>query len=93
MKFIAAFMLCLAALLGVAKGAEAYCFEPSEPGCISFKVGDWSEGDFRLCKMEVEHYLSQLSNWQDCVVREANDRADKVVDKFNCYAKGQSVCF
>ncbi len=94
MKRIAALSLCLA-LIGMAKGSAAlnFCVEPREPSCISFKMGDWDDSDFRLCKMEVEGYLRDLSTWQDCVADDANARARKAVDKFNCYARGQSVCF
>jgi hypothetical protein len=94
MKLCVALSLSLAILIGAVKESQAIsmCFEPSEPGCIAYKIGDWDENDFRLCKMEVERYLNQLSTWQDCVIDEADRNAKHAVNKFNCYAKGGTFC-
>jgi hypothetical protein len=93
MKYIAMTVIAVT-LVGNSAAATAFvfCSEPREPICLTMKIGDWDESDFDRCRMEVRSYIDELQRWQDCIVDDANARAKKAVDKFNCYAKGSSFC-
>jgi hypothetical protein len=68
--------------------AFGYCSEPQEPTCVQI----WSDSGFDLCKSQVQQYLGELDDWVQCISHEADDRAKKIVDRFNCHAKGSSFC-
>ena len=87
-------LIFAAALLGLSTAASAFgmCMEPQEAMCLRYKVGDWSERDFDLCRTEMKSYVDQLQRWQDCIVDEANDKAKSAVNRFNCYARRENFC-
>jgi hypothetical protein len=82
-------------LAGYASPAKAqWCNEPSKPFCMDIGQPD------SFCRIEVEEYLEREKRFRTCVVDEANTaideskrRAKQIVDKWNCYANGSSVCF
>ncbi len=94
MRTYSAVAVFLLATTAAWRGADAisFCFEPTEPGCLSMKLGDWDDADFNLCRSEVERFLKALDDWQDCVARDAQVRAKKAVDRFNCYARAERYC-
>jgi hypothetical protein len=100
LKTLVRFGLGLAIAAGIPSVAFSYCIEPTEPGCISYKIAEWDDHDFERCRAEVAGFVREMSNWQDCIVSEVNRRvedgdrrAKHAIDKFNCYAEGSSVCF
>lgn len=75
--------------------AQLFCSEPTEPYCIgpSMDDSDWS---FSSCRSQVQNYLADVDRYRQCLIRRANDaidEANRVVDRFNCYADGRSFCY
>lgn len=71
-----------------------WCTEPSKPSCLGLGSPD------DLCRIEVEKYLSREREFRDCLVDETNQRIEeskqrsrRVVEQWNCYAKGKAFCF
>ena len=88
----------IASMLALSSGQvfAYYCSEPSEPSCLRYGSGFSSRSEFDSCKWEVERYLREVSDYQQCLqneIEEASTEARKVVEKFNCYAEGQSFCY
>ena len=48
---------------------------------------------FDLCRQQIKNYLAQVKVYQQCVINETNEEADKLIKKFNCHAQGNSMCF
>ncbi|MEK7994371.1 MAG: hypothetical protein AAB403_11260 [Planctomycetota bacterium] len=70
-----------------------WCSEPSKPFCLGFGTPD------DMCRISVEQYLRQEKDFRQCVVDEANakveesrNRANRIVEQWNCYARGSSFC-
>jgi hypothetical protein len=69
------------------------CFEPSDPTCLMF--GDTMKNDqsaFALCRIEVQGFVKQVRDYQSCVNDAANTKVKKIIERFNCYARGESLC-
>lgn len=85
----------LFALGSLSTSAFASCSEPSEPSCIDGYGAfddDWS---FNSCKSEVESFVSETEDYVRCLKRKCNEaveNANAAIEKFNCRAKGGSVC-
>lgn len=76
--------------------AFAYCSEPSEPSCLRYGSGFSSQSEFDSCKWEVERYLRNARDYQQCLqneIDEAARAAKRAVEKFNCYAEDRTVCY
>lgn len=71
----------------------SYCSEPSEPYCVSSKYTYESKYQFESCKQEVEWHLQKLERYAICVADESKKKMQDTVDKFNCYASGNSYCY
>ncbi|MGX3010968.1 hypothetical protein ACWIUD_05310 [Helicobacter sp. 23-1044] len=67
--------------------------QPSEPYCVDSKYTYEDEYRFKSCKREVERYLQDLDKYVVCVANEAQEQAQKTINKFNCYASGESFCY
>ncbi len=65
----------------------AYCYEPSEPSCLS-SIIDITEDEwtFNSCKRDVEHYTKEMIEYARC-------KSNAAIDKFNCLAKGEHFCY
>lgn len=72
-----------------------YCMEPSEPSCIT-RYGTFDdEVSFSRCRREVEQFVSNMTDYRNCLVQNHNesiDHVDRVIDRFNCRAQGRSFC-
>jgi hypothetical protein len=72
------------------------CSDPSEPTCLMFLSSDSEGYSFQSCRSEVQSYIDDLKEWQECVANEAHriarEAAGEIVDKFNCKAEG-GICF
>jgi hypothetical protein len=80
--------------LGLQKQALAYyCSEPSTPSCVSMLSISNDQFSFDLCRQQIKNYLAQVKVYQQCVINETNEEADKLIKKFNCHAQGNSMCF
>ncbi len=71
-----------------------WCSEPSKPFCLGFGPPD------DMCRFSVEQYVRQERDFRQCVVDEANmrveesrTRSNKIIELWNCYAKGSTYCF
>jgi len=92
MKQVSALILILMVLSPLP--AFAYCAEPSEPWCLNSKPDEY-------CRMQVKQYLTDVEEWAQCVVRDAakkanedaEDKAEKVIKKWNCRVEGNSYCY
>jgi hypothetical protein len=98
---IISFGFVLFAQIATANSSYAYyCSEPSEPSCIDMLGISRDQFSFDMCKSEVESYLADVDAYKNCLISEANSKieetsseASSVIDKFNCYARGESICF
>ena len=87
------------ALVTCTGSALAYCSEPSEPNCPI--LGRFtSELDFDMCKGDVEQYVRDVHSYVNCLYDEADQaqvegqrKVDNVIEKFNCHARGETICF
>ena len=72
-----------------------YCDEPDPPYCID-RYGTFDdEWSFTRCRREVEYYLDDVADFQQCLsgwFDAAGREADDVVERFNCRAQGRSFC-
>jgi hypothetical protein len=86
----------LAAVIVLNSDAHAlWCSEPTEPSCISMLGISRDQFSFDLCRSEVESYLDEIRYYQQCLrdeINEKTDEANRVVEEFNCYARGGSIC-
>ncbi len=87
-------LLALIFVSSVSPAGAQWCSEPSKPFCLEMgQTDDW-------CRGEVEQFLTREKEFRDCLVDDANRRieeskrrARQAVEKWNCYAKGNSFCF
>lgn len=88
------YRLLVAAMLLLPAVAFAYCPEPTEPFCIQWDGKKLAEDQraFKWCRVEVETFVSELANWAKCKQTEAVEKGNAAVEKFNCYARGESLC-
>ena len=74
--------------------ASMFCSEPSKPYRDGSGFFD-DESEFERCKSEVESDVDDVKRYTECLSQAADDairESNDVVDKFNCRAKGGSVC-
>jgi hypothetical protein len=92
-----AFMLAIMVTCGGTASAQSFCFLPSPPTCLAFLNRDSSRSEFDLCQSTVERYRRDIADWQDCrikeAIREASENDSKVVRRWNCLARRESICF
>lgn len=74
------------------------CMKPNPPMCID-QIGGFDEWSFQQCQNEVEFFVQQVQQFQQCVIYEAErinsdaqQEANRVVERFNCKAQGESFC-
>jgi hypothetical protein len=93
--------LLVIAYIGAPSRSFAFmiCTEPSEPSCVSMYGKFDSEWEFTSCKSDVQSYISELSDWVECLQKdvnqksaEAKEKADEIVKQFNCKANGEQFC-
>lgn len=85
--------LTLAFGVSISPAVAQWCSEPSKPFCLDLgQPDDW-------CRSEVEQYLVREREFRECLVDDANRRmeeskrrARQTIEKWNCYAKGNSFC-
>ena len=90
------FFLVPVMLDAVVLQAAMFCSEPSPPSCVTMNIGGFSNKfDFDMCKLAMERYASEVKEYSDCLERgkaEAVENFNKAVKKFNCYARGETLC-
>jgi hypothetical protein len=84
------------ATVPAAASAAYFCTEPRKPSCLDLTFGGFkSEWEFDNCRMEVEAYVDHVKEYADCLDMAKQDKvreAKKVIDRFNCIAKGGNFC-
>ena len=87
------------AISGNAYPYMGYCSEPSEPSCVDMLGISRDEFSMSMCRSEIESYLSDIETYIDCRVgeledeqRQLRDDADRSIERFNCYARGEDFC-
>lgn len=86
-------LLALALVTSISPASAQWCSEPSKPFCLDIgQPDDW-------CRSEVEQFLAREKERRDCLVDEAYQRIDEskrrsklIVEKWNCYSKGNFFC-
>jgi len=96
-KAVILLVLALPATSASAQFMGILCHEPSTPYCINSYTDFSSDYEFERCKREVLDFVRGLNEWAECIATEAtetaSDKADRVVKKFNCKARGEPICF
>jgi hypothetical protein len=76
-----------------------FCSPPVEPSCIDSLSLSRDEFTFNSCRDEVESYRRGVKSYIDCMLDEVQTERDEqvrklndVIERFNCYAKGDSIC-
>jgi hypothetical protein len=86
----------LAVVIALNSDAHAlWCSEPIEPGCVRLLGISRDQFSFDLCRSEVERYLNEIRDYQRCLrdeIDQKSDEANRVVEEFNCYARGNDIC-
>lgn len=72
--------------------AGLFCTEPREPFCLNGMHLN-SEADFDDCRFDVENYGKKLQDYLECTQEDATTKYKKAINKFNCYASGETLCF
>lgn len=67
------------------------CLNPRLPRCM-IRMGRKSFVDFQSCRNVTRSYLQSLASYNRCVNRQTRRHARKVVDYFNCKARGGRDC-
>ena len=82
------------------QSAYAYCSEPSEPSCLDTLGLMQDEMWFNMCRSEVASYVSDVEDYIGCRIREVKSeqtdltqKANEAIERFNCYASGNSFCY
>lgn len=72
-----------------------FCSEPRKPFCVDYGNSFKDEDSFRSCRNDVESYTRAVDHYVDCLndarsaaIKESN----RVVDRFNCKARGGTIC-
>ena len=84
------------ALVPTGSMALLFCTEPTRPYCLDAYGTFRDEHGFNTCKLAIEFYLRDVDEFINCLANAANearDEANKVVEKFNCHASGNAVCY
>ena len=75
--------------------AAMYCSEPSEPSCLLLTSQFRNNHEFSMCKMEIESFAKATADYRRCLQTQGNEaveRYNRIVAKFNCIARGESLC-
>lgn len=95
MMFRVMVMGLLAVLSATKPAYSLYCTEPSNPNCPY--LGSFTDQfEFEMCKSRMEIYSRDVSNYLECTDRQKRDALEtynRAVKKFNCAAKGNTVCY
>ncbi len=85
---------------GQATAYVSYCTEPIEPTCIVLLGLSRDQFSFDLCRNQIEAYVSNIDAYIACRVRalenerrDLNRKADEYIERFNCHARGEDLCF
>ncbi len=85
--------IVVGATLGAEPALAQWCFEPTKPYCLGFGTPD------EMCRFSVDQYVQQERAFRQCVVDEANakveesrTRVNRVIEQWNCYARGGTFC-
>ncbi len=95
MKLFRLLVLFFALCMPLFANAVMFCSEPRIPTCLSLGMGFSNQSDFDMCKMEMTFYQKRVKEYRDCLdqeIQETINRYNKAVEKFNCYARGNSFC-
>lgn len=71
------------------------CSEPRDPGCPIFGNFD-DQFAFDSCKAEMESYANRVDRYLQCLNDEKSGvvkKYNKSVERFNCFASGNDICF
>jgi hypothetical protein len=72
-----------------------FCTEPRDPECPILGRFN-SDFEFQMCKSEMEDYERKLNRYLSCLDDEKSDaikKYNKSVERFNCHARGENICF
>ena len=78
--------------------AQAYllCTAPSEPYCLSGSGYFSDQYAFQSCRRDVESFVEETNAYVRCLSNESDEaieKANDVIEHFNCRAEGQSFCY
>jgi hypothetical protein len=84
-------------LTAIAQQASAamYCTRPRDPDCPMLGKFD-SDYEFQSCKSDMESYQVAVNKYAQCLDDEKSSTIkefNKAVERFNCYARGETMCF
>jgi hypothetical protein len=93
------FFIAAAALAALARTnaiAQVWpCFEPTAPYCMSW-IGTFDSAyAISLCRVEADRYRDEVAEFRRCVVASADqalEQFNRNVERFNCRARGSTVC-
>lgn len=87
----------LSALVQPGASVAMYCSEPSAPYCLNRDFSD--EYDFESCQRNMKAYLEEVDEYRECLLNEATEKSNEALEeandaikKFNCRARGESLC-
>ncbi len=71
-----------------------FCTPPSAPSCPA--TGRfYSDSEIRSCESDMRSYESSVRAYTDCLKDESDTAVreyERAVERFNCYAKGSTMC-
>ena len=73
-----------------------FCMEPHKPYCVNSQSTYDNDYSFSSCRSQVQTYIRSVNSYVDCLrdeQRSAIAESNKVVDYFNCKAKGGNFCY
>jgi hypothetical protein len=71
------------------------CHEPPRPFCQENDTDFQTDWRFQMCRSEIESFRIQVQEFLDCQrrnEREVVESLNRVIEQFNCRARGQRFC-
>jgi len=86
--------LIIALMLTNSASAYGRCYKPADPGCpILGKFEDRLSYD--MCRSQMETYQSEVDDYLRCLKKDAAETLEEYnrsVKRFNCVARGETLC-
>lgn len=87
MKLIV-FVFSIVVLIQPTTSYAFYCNEPTEPH-KPFTRDEWT---FNSYKREITQFAEDSNDYARCIAKEQQEKVDKAICEFNCFAEGQDFC-
>lgn len=75
------------------------CSEPSKPSCVDYLSINHDKFSMDMCRADIDSYSRRIKEYIECIRSELEQESteqtgklNKVVRRYNCYARGEKFC-